>query len=302
MPMGVGAPVPLPKTRMGRWKASKTIVKESWRLLMLDKEILWFPVISGLVTLLVYAAVGYTYFLTVLGGNFNALETLEEKGFDIVSLVFLFVLYTLSFFVVNFFQAGIMIIARARFSGRDLGFADGIAGVASKLGKLFVWSAINATVGVILAQTASRSRMLGNIVSMLLGAAWNIMTFFSLPALVLNDVSIPGAFKESASMVRRVWGETIIVVFGVGLFFGVIVGVGIIVCFVAAGIAFEVFAAETLSVLILLGVLPLFIIIVLITASALGAIFKTALYEYASTGQIPAGFSPEIVQDAISRK
>jgi hypothetical protein len=41
------------------------------------------------------------------------------------------------------------------------------------------------------------------------------------------------------------------------------------------------------------------VIALTVISSTLSSIFKLALYEYATTGNIPSGFSPELIQNAI---
>jgi len=289
------------------------IVKESWGVLKQDKEILWFPVLSALTMLAVYAVVVTLYFFGMFGGDFSALMAAieaEEAGTsmltdtqEIISYLILFVTYLLSFLVVNFFQAGIMSIAWARFQGRDLTFGDGMRAAASKLGPIFVWSLISATVGLILDQISQRLGWAGKLIAIFLGAAWNILTFFSLPALVLGNATIIGSFKDSAAMIRKTWGETVIVSIGVGLFFGLvflglavaIIGIGITAAVLSDGFGPLILLA---SFVILLLVLPLIVVV----ASALSSIFKVALFEYARTGIMPSGFTPALIQQAIEAK
>ncbi len=194
----------------------------------------------------------------------------------------------------NFFQAGIYTIAHGRFSGQDLSFSDGMKGATDNVGKIFTWSVISATVGVILQFIADRSRLIGKIVSFFLGAAWGILTYFSLPSLIIGKTSVKDSFKESASVIRKTWGETIIVNLGMNLFFMMLVFVGLAL---AIGLVFLI-----PTFVVVMGVITLFIIYIIaltVISSTLSSIFKLALYEYATTGKVPAGFSPELVQNAI---
>ena len=149
---------------------------------------------------------------------------------------------------------------------------------------------------MVLRAIADRSKLVGRIVVALLGAAWNILTYFSLPALVISNVSVVDSFKVSAATIRKTWGETLILNIGMGLFFfsiasiGIALGIGIIMLAPMASIA--------LSVFILLVV---YIVALSIVSSTLGAIFKLALYQYAQTGIVPEGFSPELIQNAVKR-
>ena len=304
-------PIPVPVMKLGKFQASRMIVKESFALLRQDKEVMWFPFLAALSSLVLFVMIGLLYFFLVLKGDttiFTALSTENDAqvqsyfehiaaGTNALSYGILFLYYVLSFLVVNFFQAGIFIIAHARMNGEDLNFMDGIRGARNRFGKILAWSLISATVGMILNVIENRSQFVGRIVAALLGATWAILTFFSLPALVIGNASVKDSFKESASIIRKTWGETIIMNVGVGLFFALLLVLGIIVFGVG------VFLSATLSVVIPLGVLLIVYMIVLaVVSSTLSAIFKLALYEYARTGQVPAGFSSQLIRQAMQKK
>ncbi len=286
------APLPLAPLTMGKFKASRMIVSQSWALLKQDKEIMWFPVLSAITSIIALTCFAAGIFFLCLGGTLEHINQTKGGAYP-----FLFVYYLVMFFIVNFFQAGIYIIVHGRFNGQDLSFKDGIDGAMENVGKIFVWSAISATVGVLLQILADRSRWLGRIVAWLLGAAWNIMTYFSLPALIIGKTSIKDSFKTSASVIRKTWGETIIINLGVGLFFMVLIFLLLALC---VGVVVLI-----PSWVVALGMLTLFVIAVIllsVISSALASIFKLALYEYATTGNIPQGFSPELIQNAVRGK
>ena len=287
---------PLTPLRMGKFKASIAITRESWALLKQDKEIMWFPVLSAIASLVALIVLAGVFYFAVLGSDVQKFKQLESEV-DGFSYVILFVYYLVMFFILNFFQAGIYIIVHGRFSGQDLGFSDGMKGATENIGKIFVWSVISATVGVVLRAIADRSKLIGKIVAFFLGAAWGILTYFSLPSLIIGKTSVMNSFKESASVIRKTWGETIIINVGTNLFFTMLTFVGLAL---AIGVAVLV-----PTFVVIMGLIVLFIIYAIalsVISSALGSIFKLAIYEYATTGKIPSGFSPELVQHAISGK
>jgi hypothetical protein len=281
---------------IGKYKASKMIVAQSWALLKKDKEIMWFPVLSGIVSIIALVVLGAAYFL-VFGGSTTEFEHIDHVSNNAVYYVALLGYYVVMMFIVNFFTAGLYAIVHGRFSGQDLTFRDGMNCAKENAGKIFWWSFISATVGVVLQFVADRFKLVGQIVATLLGAAWNILTYFSLPALVIGRTSVRESFKQSAATIRKVWGETIIVNLGVGLFMTLLTALALALMI---GI---IFLFPTMPVL--LGMLVLFILFIIgisIISSALGAIFKLALYEYATTGRVPEGFSPELIQNAVQAK
>lgn len=288
---------PLPPLTMGKFKASRMIVSQSWAILKQDKEIMWFPVLSAITSLIALVIMGAALFFLALGGSFAGLSGEGDDTANGLSYVILFVYYLVMFFITNFFEAGIYVIAHGRFNGRDLGFGDGMKGATDNIGKIFAWSFISATVGVILRMIADRSKLIGKIVAGLLGAAWNILTYFSLPSLIIGNTSVENSFKESAAVIRRTWGETIIVNLGVGLFFMLLFFLGL-----ALAVGIVILVPEFFVVI---GVAALFLVYIIgltVISSALSSIFKLAIYEYATTGKVPQGFSPELVQHAVSAK
>ncbi|MBI5530016.1 MAG: hypothetical protein HY918_00760 [Candidatus Doudnabacteria bacterium] len=281
--------------KLGKFQASKMIVKESWAVLKQDKEIMWFPVLSTITTIFAVLIMGIAFFVFILHGNVQTWDVPKDgKISDVVMYSTLFVYYLVVFFIVNFFETGLFIIVQGRFSGQDLGFHDGMNGAANNFNKIFIWSFISATVGIVLRIIADKSKLIGRIVASLFGAAWNILTYFSLPSLVIGNTGIKDSFKESAAMIRKTWGETIIVNFGVGLFFALLIFL-LTALFVGMVIIFHSLAAFFIG----LGLFIAIMIVLSIVSTTLDSIFKLALYNYARTGQVPVGFTKELIEGAI---
>ncbi len=284
--------------QIGKFKASVLIAKQSWAILKQDTELLWFPVLSSIISFIAFVIMASVIYFSLLNGNIHNLDAVgKEDGATVVYYIVLFIYYLVTFFIINFFQSGMLVIASARFKGQDATFNDGMNEAKHNVGKLFMWSMVSATVGVILNIIANNFKLVGRIVAYILGAAWNILTYFSLPALIIGKNSIRGSFKESAMIIRKTWGETIIVNLGMSLFFGVIILLAFIM-----GIGILVLAPSMTTGIIIGGIFLLFAMGVSILSSTLGTIFKLALYEYARTGTIVQGFSPELVQNAVKSK
>ena len=82
--------------------------------------------------------------------------------------------YTSVYFVINFFQAGLFFVVQGRFTGQNLSLKDGINSAKKQINKILLWSLVLATVGLVLQIIASKSKIIGSIVSSILGAAWNV--------------------------------------------------------------------------------------------------------------------------------
>jgi hypothetical protein len=289
---------PMPK--IGKWSASMTIVRESWGALMKDREILWLPVFSFIATMIAVIVIGGIYFAVFMGGSVAGIFTTTSTGqasssLSAAAFIAGFIFYIVTYFIQHFFQVSLYTIAYGRFNGQDLTLKDGLRGATSNFGGIMTWSVVMATVGVILDSMKSKGK-LGAIVSALMGATWNILTYFSLISLTIGKTNLKGSFTESVSIIRKTWGEALIVNFGAGFVFGVISFIVTV-----AAVVMSMLLPFT-SIWIAVGALWLFVMVMIsIISTTLGAIFKLALYEYGKTGKVPEGFSPEIVQNAFRK-
>ena len=75
---------------------------------------------------------------------------------------------------------------------------------------ILAWALVSATVGIILQILRERAGFIGQIAASLVGGAWGLVTFFVVPILVLEDKGVVDAIKDSTSLIRKTWGETII--------------------------------------------------------------------------------------------
>ena len=283
-----------PEKKIGKFKASMIITKESWNLLKKDKEMMLFPIISSVVSFIAIGIVAIVFFLVSLGGDFENANP-ESSSYN-VELVYVFAMYFLTFFITIFFQTGIIAIVHGRLNNQDLSFGDGMRKAFDKIGKIALWSLVAATVGVILKTISDRSKILGKIVIAILGAAWGILTFFIAPIIIIEDLSIKESLKKSASTIKSVWGETMIINIGVGFYFGMLFLAGIVI-FIAT-----LFTANAIIIITSAIVLFVYLVVLCVISSTLSVIFKVILYEYASSGKVPMGFSREVMDMAFKKK
>lgn len=288
--------------KIGKFKASRMIVSGSWNLLKQDKEMMLFPVYSIVINFLVALVLMTLFFFIVFNGDWKAVEAMGESStINGIWYVFIFILYIISYFIVTFFEIGIVAIAHGRINGQNLSFRDGLAAASSRSGKILVWSVLAATVGMVLRTIAERSKILGGIVVWMLGAMWSILTYFIVPVLFLEDLSIKQSLKRSAQVINTSWGEAAIVNVGVGLVFfflglaGVVLLIGLLVVLMTM--------TESVAVpLIVGGIFIFYLLLLAVISSTLGTIFKVVLYEYATKRTVPQGFSEELFYNAFKTK
>ncbi len=265
------------------------LVRESWTVLRQDKELIWFPILSGIVSLLVVASFVIPMVVTSMSRTSG---TLGEAAYYIVGFSY----YLVSYFVVTFFSAALVGAAKIRLSGGDPTVAQGFQVAKAHLVPIFFWSLLSATIGMILRAISERSELLGQIVVAILGGIWSVITLFVVPILVLEDRPIGQAIRESGSLFKKTWGESVIGQLSMGLIFFLLGLLGVIPIILA-------FLVQSVPLMIFMVMIALLYWVGLsIVSASLGGIFLTALYLYARTGKVPAGFSPELIERAFTAK
>lgn len=265
---------------------SLLLVKTSWEILMADKKLLAFPILSGIVTILVLISFILPILFTGAFGNAGS----------ILSIVVLFLFYLVSSFVVVFFNTALIACVNAKLNGKTMSVSEGLRVAAGHLPAIIGWAIVSATVGLILHLLQERAGFIGDIILAMVGGVWSLVTYFVVPVLVLEDKGVIGSMKESVSLIRKTWGESIV---GAG---------SMVLIFVVLGIlaALGVFGTMLLgNSTVFIAALALFLLLVVILAVVYGAmqgIFVTALYTYAKTGSVPSAFSHDLIANAFAPK
>lgn len=270
------------------------LVKSSARVLRADKELLVFPVVSAIGTLVVTL----TFFLPVL--LTGVLENLISERLRFLGYVVLFIFYLTQYFVIFFSNTALVGAAIIRLRGGDPTIRDGFRIAFSKFSVILGYALIAATVGMVLKIISDKSKGLGKLVVSLIGFVWNIATFLVVPILAVEDVGPIEAIRRSTQMLKKTWGEQIVGNLGMGAFFGVvtllILVIGIPVVVLTA------IYAHSLALTISLGILVvLTLILVGLVNSTLNGIYTAAVYLYAVGGRSDGFFEAALVEKAFRR-
>ena len=273
-----------------KFSRSWTLVKASAAVLRSDKELLVFPLLSGLAAMLVVA----TFIIPVF-----ALK-IFEGGMGVGGAILGFLFYLCQYFVIFFFNAALVGAAIIRLEGGDPTLADGFNAAKSRLGPILGYAAIAATVGMLLQALKNRqSNFLVRLIGSGLGVAWTLSTFLVVPVLVQQNIGPIDAIKESVKLLKRTWGENAIGNVGLGLAFGLmmfgVVAIGMLLAFLAASASGAL--AVTIIVITVLAAVSLGVV-----QSALSAIYSAALYRFATVGEAPQGFEALGLQTAFTPK
>ncbi|MFA5589974.1 MAG: DUF6159 family protein [Lysobacteraceae bacterium] len=279
-----------------RFSRSWNLIKASAAVLAKDKELLVFPLLSSIATLIVAAA----FVLPALG--LGALDGLGEDGagLSIGVYVLAFLFYLVQYFVIFFFNSALVGAAMIRLDGGDPTLRDGLRIATSRAPQILGYAAIAATVGMILRAVQERAGWIGRLVAGFLGVAWTVASFLVVPVLVSRNIGPIDAVKESALLLKKTWGENLIGQGGVGLVFGLVMFALIIV-----GVAAIVGAAMTGSMVFTGVVVALLIALLVLTGlvqAALTGIYSAALYRYASGEGDTEGFDAGLLEHAFAVK
>ena len=274
---------------MNTFGRSFRLVKESYSILKKDKELMLFPIISGIAGILLLIP----FLMLMFSASFFG-----DSG-NLLGYLITFLYYLLSYFIIIFFNTGLIACANIRLNGGDPKFKDGIDIALNNISKIFVWALISATVGVILRWLSERSGFIGRIIIGLIGMAWSLLTFFVVPVMVLEKVSVTDSIKKSGALFKKTWGENVVGHFSMGLVFFLLALLGII----PLGIAVLSAMSGSLPIMVVfIGITFLYWMILGILNASLSGIFMTALYNYASKGTVLGGFSEESIKGAYVPK
>ena len=279
-----------------RISRSWTLVKASASVLREDRELLLFPLISFASLLVVLVT------FAVPAWRFGVLDGLSHRGHATAgSYLVAFLFYFVQYFVIVFFNAGLVGAAMIRLEGGKATFKDGMRIAGSRLWVIVGYAAIAATVGTILRAIQERVGFVGRIVVGLLGVAWSVATFLVVPVIVARrDMGPVEAVKQSAYLLRSTWGENLLGQAGIGAAFA-LVYIAVVVCggflFMVASLGHDVHFLVFAAVATLLGLGAAALV-----HSALSGIYEAALYRYATKSEGALGFDADDLQVAFRPK
>jgi hypothetical protein len=280
------------------------IAKASWAVVKLHPKLLLLPVFSGLAFVALLGAIGASVFA---GSGIESIRHLVE-GIQPDSPVvwgLFFVFYFLCTSIIIFFNAALIFCSLQSFAGKEPSLRAGLATAAGRLPQILAWSLAAATVGLILNAIESflkdKLGFLGSLLGGLLEFGWAIMTYFVVPVVVVDGVGPVEAVKRSSAILKRTWGEAVGGEGGLGLisFAFFLPPVLLVVLFGALGA--NAWATPPVAIG-LIALVCLYMLALVVVFAALGTIFRTGTYIYATTGKAPSNMDPALLQAAFRTK
>ena len=270
---------------MNRFENSVAIAKRSWAVLRSDRGLAWFPVLSALCSIVVVLVVAGLVAATGVDSKASG-DSLRPIGYVLVAAGYLGLAL-----VQTFFLGALVAGADARLAGRPISVSDGLAAARARMHRLLPWAIVSATLTVILNQL-ERQGVVGRILASLLGLAWSLLTFLTVPILMIEDLGVGAALTRSKNLFKQTWGENVIGQAGLGIV-GLVLALPAIVVFAIGS------ALGTVGLVVFGAAALVWLITVSVAMAAMSGIYRTALYRFATTGRVPADFEGSDFQNAF---
>jgi hypothetical protein len=284
----VGANLPILPAMFATIGHTFQLMKMSWRVLMKDRELILFPLMSGVALLVaagIFAGVGAA--TGTLGRMSDAAGGATEEA-TVADAVLGGLMLLVAYFIVIYFNSALVASAMKRLRGGEPDIAYGFSRASAHIPAILGWAIISATVGLILQALRSRTNnMLGQLAVGLVGGVWAYVTFFVVPVLVAEGLGPITAIKRSGSLFRQTWGRQVTASFG----FGLVYVVAMLIAFLPAALLF------TISPILGIIVGVILVSLAMATVAALEGIFKAALYDFA-IGEPPEEFDTPTLRSA----
>ncbi|MEO8771946.1 MAG: DUF6159 family protein [Ferruginibacter sp.] len=274
---------------MTRLSNGWNIAMNSFKVLRENKQLLIFPILSGVSLILIMASF-FTAVLGFAGWNF---DNIKETGSNrIIAYAVLLAFYIVNYFVVVFFNMALIHCTSLYFKGEEVTVRKGIDFSMSRLGSIFAWAVFAGTVGTILRVIQENVGTLGKIITGIVGVVWSVATFFVVPIIAYENLGPIDAFKRSSQMIKEKWGEGI----GAGFSFGLINLVAIIaIVAIAFGIGYAIHPVAGIAV----GLLCIMLLHAIVSAAR--TIFISQVY-HGITGDPVEHFNQQMIDNLFVTK
>lgn len=263
--------------------------KATRRLVFKDRKLMIFPLVSGLAVIAEILAILLPSALFLMNYS-NSLYY-----YILVLILFYFVVTFTSTYVIM----AMFIAFRAFSSGKEIEFKEAFRQVKPYSKLIAEWSLFYAVIIVGIRILESRIRGIAGIIfGAAVAFAIGIATIFVVPVILDKKLSPIKALKESSSFIIKNFGKA----FG-GLIYTDLYGFAIILLGVVLLISGLVLTSINLflgAVIILLGIGT--IAFGAIITSMLSNIFRLIMFDFATYGKVPEGFTADMLKNAVKQK
>jgi len=242
------------------------LTKASWQVLRRNPQLMWFPVLSVVATFAMLLLVGPL--LGLVDSPWLAL------------FILLFAIYS----VHVFFMVGLTSEALKALRGdAPITISGGISTACGHAPSIASLAAVSSTIGVFLEMMGRSRNGALRFARAVFGTGWSLVTYLAIPVMVQERRGGIPSLRRSGDLFRRTWGETALSEVGARILAQYVMFLLVILAIILIGV---------------LGKSPLAVIAIVCIAGAaaavigtLEAIYRAALYVFASEGVVPEAFA-----------
>ncbi len=268
-------------------------------MLRRNAALMLFPIISGVVVILVSLALLAPFGLQLINDAAAGTETKTGP----LTIAILVICLIVDAIVVTFFNGALMAEALVVVQGGHASVGHGVATAGRRLPQILAWGLVTATVGLILSALREKGGIGGALLSILGGAAWGVATLFVLPVVIVEGSYPVAAIKRSIAILRSLFGPGVALgglrkAWGFGIAYLVLTlgGIFLAIALIIVGVATQNVAVGVPAII---GAV-LIIGLVVIVASALGAMVSAILYVYAVDRTTPPQVDAALLQSGLA--
>lgn len=275
---------------MGRYRRGWALAKHSWGVVKADRSLVVFPIIS--------AIAGITTAAVFFGAGAGIIAGTHADWVGIVlAVIGVYLLIAIGIFC----GVALSACAARALEGHDTTVGEGLAAARQRQGLIFEWAGVQLVVGGLISLAEALLREVGGgIIAAIFGGvanfAWAVASFFVVPVIAFEGLGPKDAIKRSSGIVRDRWGEGVTGAFAIGAV-AFLVGILPAAILIVIGVAVAASTPALAAVLIVLG--AVFLVVVILVQVTVSAVFKVALFRFATDGSVLAGFEQQELEAAF---
>lgn len=277
-----------------KFKTSYELVKVSFMYIKRDWELLVYSLFSLIASLIILATFIWVDIFFVWG--FDQIWK-ESSEWNMIVYIYTFLYYFVFSFISFFFNTAIICSVNRRNNWEDNKIWDWLRDSMKHIKQIFIWSLISASVSFLLKMLQNKfweNSIIWKIIVWIVWWMWNILTFFSFPLMILNNVWPREAINKSWELFKKTWWERAIIHVWVWLFFFLLFFLTFLLGM------FIVFVINPIFWIIFIVLSMLFLWILWWTTDV---IIKTILLYYAEHNKLPTGLEwNELIISIASEK
>jgi Ca2+/Na+ antiporter len=241
------------------------LTKASWHVLRRHPRLMWFPILSLLATLAVFTVLG-----PILAPHLTPW---------LAVLAFVFAMY----FVHVFFAVALTSQALKALRGEEpITIAGGIEVASTRAPAIASFAAVTGSIGFVLEAMGRSNSPALRFARAVFGTGWSLVTYLAIPVMVQERRGGIPSLRRSGDLFKRTWGETTLSEVGLRVFTQYLM----VLLVLLAVLLIHVFGESVLALLLILALAGAAIGLV----GSLEAIYRAALYVFASEGVVPEPF------------